>query len=112
MLLLVKRYLRATYQLTDQRIQEYNPSVPVKTGETLRFREDVRLEADDLRLDASSDFFLARNQCDLLARLMREDANDFVEDYSTKGKRKGTAGRKVCFIYCKYLFNSKEYCFY
>ena len=96
-MLSLKRHLKLTYDLTDQRTQAYNPAEPLKSAEA--FRKDEDASALDLSWCdplASATLASCTAQADLFATLMQSDANDYGE-YAGTGKKRARKKKRSTF---------------
>ena len=93
-MLALKKHLKLTYDLTDQRCRSYAPSEPLKTGEG--FRRDPSAGVLDLAwVDPLSGTTLegCASQRAIFDALLEEDANDYAEDALANAKSGGRRKR-------------------
>ena len=93
-MLALKKHLKLTYDLTDQRCRSYAPSEPLKTGEG--FRRDSSAGVLDLAwVDPLSGTTLegCASQRAIFDALLEEDANDYAEDALANAKSGGRRKR-------------------
>ncbi|KAJ0232572.1 Sister chromatid cohesion protein SCC2 [Hirschfeldia incana] len=92
LLLKLKRYLKVTYSLNDERCQAYSPTEPLKPGDPLS-RQNVALELSDTRTDLPSTYQDLVLRYQEFKNAMREDTLDYTI-YSSNVKRKRPTPRK------------------
>ncbi|KAL0681088.1 hypothetical protein Bca4012_047935 [Brassica carinata] len=92
LLLKLKRYLKVTYSLNDERCQAYSPTEPLKPGDPLS-RQNVALDLSDTRTDLPSTYQDLVLRYQEFKNAMREDTLDYTI-YSSNVKRKRPTPRK------------------
>ncbi|CAH2072676.1 unnamed protein product [Thlaspi arvense] len=92
LLLKLKRYLKVTYSLNDDRCQAYSPTEPLKPGDPLS-RQNVAFDLGETRTDLPSTYQELVQRYQEFKNAMREDTLDFTI-YSTNVKRKRPTPRK------------------
>ncbi|CAC01753.1 putative protein [Arabidopsis thaliana] len=93
LLLKLKRYLKVTYSLNDDRCQAYSPTEPLKPGDPLS-RQSVAFDLSETRTDLPSTYQDLVQRYQEFKNAMREDTVDFTI-YSTNVKRKRPTPRKT-----------------
>ncbi|KAF8090173.1 hypothetical protein N665_0483s0012 [Sinapis alba] len=92
LLLKLKRYLKVTYSLNDERCQAYSPTEPLKPGDPLS-RQNVAFDLSDTRTDLPSTYQDLVLRYQEFKNAMREDTLDYTI-YSSNVKRKRPTPRK------------------
>nr|VDC85382.1 unnamed protein product [Brassica rapa] len=92
LLLKLKRYLKVTYSLNDERCQAYSPTEPLKPGDPLS-RQNVALDLSDTRTELPSTYQDLVLRYQEFKNAMREDTLDYTI-YSSNVKRKRPTPRK------------------
>ncbi|KAL1205894.1 Sister chromatid cohesion protein SCC2 [Cardamine amara subsp. amara] len=93
LLLKLKRYLKVTYSLNDDRCQAYSPTEPLKAGDPLS-RQNVAFDLSETRTDLPSTYQDLVHRYQEFKNAMREDTIDFTI-YSANVKRKRPTPRKT-----------------
>ncbi|CAH8386778.1 unnamed protein product [Eruca vesicaria subsp. sativa] len=92
LLLKLKRYLKVTFSLNDERCQAYSPTEPLKPGDPLS-RQNVAFDLSDTRTDLPSTYQDLVLRYQEFKNAMREDTLDYTI-YSSNVKRKRPTPRK------------------
>ncbi|ESQ41527.1 hypothetical protein EUTSA_v10012417mg [Eutrema salsugineum] len=92
LLLKLKRYLKVTYSLNDDRCQAYSPTEPLKPGDPLS-KQSVAFDLSETRTDLPSTYQDLVERYQEYKNSMREDTLDYTI-YSTNVKRKRPTPRK------------------
>ncbi|CAA7031303.1 unnamed protein product [Microthlaspi erraticum] len=92
LLLRLKRYLKVTYSLNDDRCQAYSPTEPLKPGDPLS-RQNVAFDLSGTRTDLPSTYQDLVQRYQEFKNAMREDTLDYTI-YSANVKRKRPTPRK------------------
>ncbi|KAJ4912098.1 PHD finger family protein [Raphanus sativus] len=92
LLLKLKRYLKVTYSLNDERCQAYSPTEPLKPGDPLS-RQNVAFDLSDTRTDLPSTYQDLVLRYQEFKNAMREDTLDYTI-YSSNVKKKRPTPRK------------------
>uniref|UniRef100_A0A1J3FJ16 Sister chromatid cohesion protein n=1 Tax=Noccaea caerulescens TaxID=107243 RepID=A0A1J3FJ16_NOCCA len=92
LLLRLKRYLKVTYSLNDDRCQAYSPTEPLKPGDPLS-RQNVAFDLSETRTDLPSTYQDLVQRYQEFKNAMREDTLDYTI-YSANVKRKRPTPRK------------------
>ncbi|KAL0029310.1 hypothetical protein WJX79_009424 [Trebouxia sp. C0005] len=83
MLLMLKRYLKATYNMSEERIAAFSPDIPEKRKQEERIsvtvQEGAELPLHCLRLDAPQQPDLWKEQYKVFKFYMKSDASDYGE---------------------------------
>ncbi|XP_019090431.1 PREDICTED: nipped-B-like protein B [Camelina sativa] len=93
LLLKLKRYLKVTYSLIDDRCQAYSPTEPLKLGDPLS-KQNIAFDLSETRTDLPSTYPDLVQRYQEFKNAMREDTVDFTI-YSASFKRKRPTPRKT-----------------
>ncbi|KAL0647848.1 hypothetical protein Bca4012_046139 [Brassica carinata] len=92
LLLKLKRYLKVTYSLNDDRCQAYSPTEPLKPGDPLS-KQNIAFDLSETRTDLPSTYQDLVLRYQEFKNAMREDTLDYTI-YSSNVKRKRPTPRK------------------
>ncbi|XP_019084191.1 PREDICTED: nipped-B-like protein [Camelina sativa] len=93
LLLKLKRYLKVTYSLIDDRCQAYSPTEPLKPGDPLS-KQNIAFDLSETRTDLPTTYPDLVQRYQEFKNAMREDTVDFTI-YSASFKRKRPTPRKT-----------------